>query len=85
VVCFAVFFKLPKVNNRPKGENLPNLVTLLEMVLSAWPWHPTRYVTGKAGKNLANYYFFFYIHWWDKFEETSTMYLLQKFTYLPVQ
>jgi hypothetical protein len=26
---FAFFIKLPKVNNRPKGENSPNLVTLL--------------------------------------------------------
>jgi hypothetical protein len=26
---FCNFYKLPKVNERPLGENLPNLVTLL--------------------------------------------------------
>jgi hypothetical protein len=26
----VIFEKMPAVNNRPKGENLPNLVTLLE-------------------------------------------------------
>jgi hypothetical protein len=28
VATFVIFKKLPKVNNRPLGENSPNLVTL---------------------------------------------------------
>jgi hypothetical protein len=39
---FLYFFsKLPKVNDRPMGENSPNLVTLLGMLnnLGRWPSH----------------------------------------------
>jgi hypothetical protein len=33
---FVFFQKLPKVNNRPLGENSPNLVTLLVTLLPSW-------------------------------------------------
>jgi hypothetical protein len=33
LATFVIFLKLPRVNNRPMGENLPNLVTLLKITL----------------------------------------------------
>jgi hypothetical protein len=29
ILLYIIFKKLPKVNNRPKGENSPNLVSLV--------------------------------------------------------